>query len=96
MYKLKKVLIDIEGYVLESNTNYNIEQIQRVLLYRVLKLNYTNLEMVDTCSYYCNKLYNLENKEVLEMAEFNISIKCHVSINGYDAKTYRYYFVELE
>jgi len=87
------VIIDIRGYVLESNKNYDIEEIQRIVCARVLKLNYVNLELVDLCSFYCNKLHNLEDGGVLEMYEFNVCIACQVSINGYDAKSYTYYFI---
>lgn len=60
------------------------------ILQRTLKLYYTDIAVVNIISEFCNKLWTMEHKEVREIEDFDLSVQCFKSADGYDNIITRY------
>lgn len=72
---------------MEKLTEY---ELIKEILQRTLKFYYTDLEIVNQISEFCNKIWTMEHLETREIEGFNISIQCYKSVDGYDNEITRY------
>lgn len=71
----------------------NYEQVVNFILNK-LQFYYTNLQIVSALSDVCFQLEFAENEKVITIPFFSGSIKCYVSLNGYDEEVRRYELIE--
>lgn len=68
-------------------------EVKKDILKRTLKYYYSNINVVNEVTDFCNSLWTMEHLELREIENFEIKVVCYASINGYDEETKKYIII---